>query len=125
MSIYPFSCVCNVYATNGINQISEKPEITGSVGSRSHDFRVANVNKEIISAKQRGTQMQKNTPWNACIPRALFFCIYATTVATEMKQSGIEVPRCVPRKDTFPGGPNPLYGLSQKNDLAGYLKKKK
>ena len=69
-------------------------EITGSVGSRSHDFRVANVNKEITSAKQRGTQMQKNTPWNACMPRALFVCIYATTVATEMKRSGIEVPRC-------------------------------
>ena len=56
----------------------------------------SSVLKEIICAKQRGTQTQKNTPWNACIPRAFLFCVYATTVATEMKRSGIEGPRCAP-----------------------------
>ena len=71
---------------------------------QAHFLNATAVLKEIISAKQRGTQMQKNTPWNACIPRALFFGVYATTVATEMERSGIEVPRCFhPGKNTFPG----------------------
>ena len=34
---------------------------------------------------------KNNTPGNACISLALFFCLYAATAATEMKRSEIEV----------------------------------